>query len=67
MTHFFPLYTQLSDLQLLVSARCLLQAACCLTEFLHHCIVEQRSEILDLFVIPTGMNTIGEKNYRHLS
>ena len=24
MTHFLPLYTQLSDLQLLVSARCLL-------------------------------------------
>jgi hypothetical protein len=37
------------------------------TEFLHHCVVEQWSEVLDLFVIPTGMNTIGEENYRHLS
>lgn len=38
-----------------------------LCEFLHNRVVEQWSEILDLFVIPTGMNTIGEENYRHLS
>jgi hypothetical protein len=29
--------------------------------------VEQWSEILNLFVIPTGMNTIGEENYRYFS
>ena len=38
-----------------------------LCEFLHNRIMEQWSEILDLFIIPTGMNTIGEENYRHLS
>ncbi len=38
-----------------------------LCELLHHRVVDQWSEILDLFVISTGMNTIGEENYRHLS
>ena len=38
-----------------------------LCELFHNRVVEQWSEILDLFVIPTGMNTIGEENYRHFS
>lgn len=38
-----------------------------LCELFHNRVVEQWSEILDLFVIPTEMNAIGEENYRHLS
>jgi hypothetical protein len=38
-----------------------------LCELFHNRVVEQWSEILDLFVLPAGMDTIGQENYRHLS
>ena len=46
-----------------LAARCLLQSACCLTEFLHNRVVEQRSKFLNFFIVPARVYSIAEQYY----